>query len=82
MGTVAGVVGVSTPVVGLMVYIEIVDRSDTLETRLATYANLPRGSTTICSAPCCGYEYPVATDAGVIAANWPVQELTVNIETA
>ena len=36
VGTVAGVVGVMTPVVELMVYIEIVDKSDALETRLAT----------------------------------------------
>jgi hypothetical protein len=36
VGTVAGVVGVNIPVLGLMVYIEIVASSAAFETRLAT----------------------------------------------
>jgi hypothetical protein len=65
-----------------MVYMEMLDGPDTFETRFATYANLPSGSATICSElSFCGYEYPVPTEAGVVAVNCPVQESTVYILT-
>jgi hypothetical protein len=73
---VAGVVGVSTPVLELIANIEIVASSAAFDTRFATYANLPAGSTTMFS----GWT-PVATVAGVVGTRPPVQESMVNIET-
>jgi len=76
---VAGVAGVKIPVLELMVYIEIVASSDAFDIRFATKANLPAGSTIICSDP--KALAPVATVAGVVGDKSPVQEFTVYIET-
>lgn len=74
VGTVGGVVGVSTPVLELMVYIEIVAKSVALDIRFATYANLPEGSTAILSDP---KLLPfVVTVGGLVGVSAPVHEFT------
>ena len=78
MGTVGGVVGVKTPVLELMVYMEMVARSAAFEIRFATYANRPPGSTAILSDP--KLLPPVGTVPGIVGIRLPVQESTVYIE--
>jgi hypothetical protein len=70
VATVAGVVGVKTPVLALIVNIETV-----LSSLFAVYTNLPRGS-----MPIPWGRNPVATVAGVVGERTPVVESMVNIE--
>ena len=71
VGTVAGVVGVKTPVLELMVYIETES-----SIWFATYANRLEGSTVTELGL-----HPVATEGGVVGVKSPVLESMVNIET-